>query len=135
MSHDATRRNERYDCCEVHSKAEAKRHALNLRQCAIFAADVGKHIAQSMTDAADFLDPPEEYKCQKCGAGPDERYDCCEVHAMTETVASKQHDLYKTGDFDAPGQIKDRNGEVVLSMCRKCGRAEIELSEPCNPKE
>ena len=39
------------------------------------------------------------------------------------------HDLYKTGDADAPRQIKDRNGEVVLDMCRVCGRAEAELEE------
>lgn len=39
---------------------QAKRHALNLRQCSIFAADVGKHIAQSMTDAADFLEGLED---------------------------------------------------------------------------
>lgn len=41
------------------------------------------------------------------------------------------HDLYKTGDVGAPDQIKDRNGEVVLGLCKRCGRAEIELSEPC----
>jgi hypothetical protein len=41
------------------------------------------------------------------------------------------HDLYKTGDSDAPDVIKDLNGEVVLGLCRKCGRVEVELSEPC----
>jgi cell division septum initiation protein DivIVA len=35
---------------------EAKHHAVELRQCAIFAADVGPNIAKAMTDAADFLD-------------------------------------------------------------------------------
>jgi hypothetical protein len=39
------------------------------------------------------------------------------------------HELYKTGDADAPEQIKDRNGEVCLSRCRKCGLAESELEE------
>lgn len=39
-----------------------------------------------------------------------------------------KHDLYKTGDADAPDCIKDRNGEVALAMCRKCKRAESELS-------
>lgn len=43
------------------------------------------------------------------------------------------HDLYKTGDHDAPYTIKDRNGEVVLGLCRNCEKAEIELSEPCGP--
>lgn len=43
------------------------------------------------------------------------------------------HELYKTGDADAPEQIKDRNGEVVLDQCRHCGRAGAELldGEPC----
>lgn len=41
------------------------------------------------------------------------------------------HLLYRTGDADAPDVIKDRNGEVVLDLCRTCGRGEIELSEPC----
>lgn len=43
------------------------------------------------------------------------------------------HELYKTGDADAPEQVKDRNGEVVLDQCRYCRRAESELldGEPC----
>lgn len=41
------------------------------------------------------------------------------------------HDLYKTGDEDAPDSIKDRNGEVVLNLCRNCGLGEAELSGPC----
>lgn len=34
---------------------EAKCHAVELEQCSIFAADVGKNIASAMTDAAQFL--------------------------------------------------------------------------------
>lgn len=41
------------------------------------------------------------------------------------------HDLYKTGDVDAPDAIKNNNGEVVLDLCKRCGRAEAELSDPC----
>lgn len=43
------------------------------------------------------------------------------------------HELYKTGDADAPEQIKDCNGEVVLDQCRHCRRAESELldGKPC----
>lgn len=41
------------------------------------------------------------------------------------------HDLYRTGDPDAPPTIKDRNNEVVLDYCRRCGQAEIELTEDC----
>lgn len=25
--------------------------------------------------------------CQKCGTGPDERFDCCEVHAITKPLS------------------------------------------------
>lgn len=39
------------------------------------------------------------------------------------------HDLYLTGDYDAPSQILDSNGHVVLSMCKKCGLAEAELED------
>lgn len=42
-----------------------------------------------------------------------------------------KHDLYKNGDKGAPEQILDRNGDVVLDCCKRCGKAEIELSEPC----
>lgn len=58
---------------------------------------------------------------------------------VTELEAARQVDLatervlYKTRDPDAPETIKDRNGEVVLGLCRKCGRAEVELDEPCVP--
>ena len=41
-----------------------------------------------------------------------------------------EHDLYERSDPDAPDVIRDRNGEVVLGLCKRCGRAEIELREP-----
>lgn len=41
------------------------------------------------------------------------------------------HDLYETGDADAPDVIKDRNGEVVLGLCKVCNKGEAELAEPC----
>lgn len=37
------------------------------------------------------------------------------------------HVLYTAGDADAPAAIKDSNGEVVLGLCRLCGRGEAEL--------
>lgn len=40
------------------TKSKAHRHAVALRQCALFAADVGEHIVKAMVDAADFLDDP-----------------------------------------------------------------------------
>ena len=44
-----------------------------------------------------------------------------------------EHILYKTEDADAPDVIRDANGEVVLGLCRICGKAEVELAEPCSP--
>lgn len=44
------------------------------------------------------------------------------------------HNLYETGDPRAPDSIKDRNGEVVLGLCKRCGRGESELSEPCEQR-
>ena len=41
------------------------------------------------------------------------------------------HVLYQDGDADIPDQIKDRNGSVVLALCRICGKGEIELKQPC----
>lgn len=43
-----------------------------------------------------------------------------------------EHQLYKTGDEDAPAAIKDRNGIVVLECCRICGKAESELDGSCD---
>ena len=39
------------------------------------------------------------------------------------------HDLFATGDADAPSVIRDRNGEVVLDLCRRCGKCESQLLE------
>jgi hypothetical protein len=48
------------------------------------------------------------------------------------------HDLYKTGDADIPAAIRavimDSNSEVVLSLCRRCGKGERELDGPCVPR-
>jgi len=37
------------------------------------------------------------------------------------------HDLYTDADKHRPEQICDRNGQVVLSLCKRCGAAEYEL--------
>ena len=51
----------------------------------------------------------------------------------TRARIAPEHKLYKTGDADAPDAIKDRNGEVVLRLCRSCGKGEAELVERyCN---
>jgi hypothetical protein len=41
------------------------------------------------------------------------------------------HKLFVTSDPDAPEAVKDRNDEVVLDLCRYCGKGEDELTEPC----
>lgn len=44
------------------------------------------------------------------------------------------HDLWKTRDAGKPSQILDRNGEVALDLCKRCGKAEAELSaDNCTP--
>lgn len=48
-----------------------------------------------------------------------------------EDVTANGHSLFTKSDPDCPDQVKDRNGDVVLGMCKKCGAAEIELSSPC----
>ncbi len=46
-------------------------------------------------------------------------------------MCEKPHELYMTGDADAPECIKDRDGHVVLDLCRKCNRGESELDGGC----
>ncbi len=45
------------------------------------------------------------------------------------------HSLFETGDTDCPEQAKDSNGEVVLGVCKNCGRIEAELAEPCDRRK
>lgn len=42
-----------------------------------------------------------------------------------------KHKLYKQGDNDAPEYIKDRNAQIVLNLCKRCGKYEDQLKEPC----
>lgn len=44
---------------------------------------------------------------------------------------NKDHVLYRDNDPDAPDCIKDIHGAVVLDLCRRCGKGEIELDGPC----
>ncbi len=41
------------------------------------------------------------------------------------------HQLYTNGDPHAPDSIKDHNGQVVLGLCKVCGKGEVDLSGPC----
>lgn len=49
-----------------------------------------------------------------------------------QLLAKGLHTLYKTNDPEAPATISDRNGEVILSLCKVCGKAAGELGEPCH---
>ena len=42
------------------------------------------------------------------------------------------HELFQTGDPDCPEQALDWTGEVVLGVCKNCGRVEAELDEHCD---
>jgi hypothetical protein len=42
-----------------------------------------------------------------------------------------KHNLYRTTDPDRPKSICDRNGEVVLALCKICGGAEACLPTNC----
>lgn len=44
------------------------------------------------------------------------------------------HQLYTDADKDAPDVIKDNRGQVVLGLCKVCGKGEIELNGPCEPR-
>ncbi|WP_312388111.1 hypothetical protein [Stutzerimonas nitrititolerans] len=54
--------------------------------------------------------------------------------ALGQTEPAPAHDLYRTGDEMAPDAIKDRNGEVVLDLCKRCGQGEAELAATCPAK-
>lgn len=56
--------------------------------------------------------------CPKCGAQHIDR-------------PEPEHDLYRDGDVPLPPAILDTNGQVVLGLCRRCGRGESDLTEPC----
>lgn len=48
-------------------------------------------------------------------------------------LETESHEFYDT--ISAPSSIRDINGDVVLSLCKKCNKAEIELKNPCiDPK-
>lgn len=54
---------------------------------------------------------------------------CNKASAIKKPTPEGQHELYTGFDPLAPAAIKDRNGEVVLACCKKCGLGEIQLDE------
>ena len=63
--------------------------------------------------------------CPRCAELEAEKRDLVKHNYVT-------HELYETGDEGCPDQAKDWNGEVVLGVCKNCGRVEAELAEPCD---
>jgi hypothetical protein len=51
--------------------------------------------------------------------------------ALNKPDGWHSHDLYTDADKDRPSAICDRNGQVVLGLCKRCGRGEIELETHC----
>jgi len=41
------------------------------------------------------------------------------------------HDLWKDGDVGIPACVLDRNGQVVLGLCKICGQGEYDLAGDC----
>ena len=41
------------------------------------------------------------------------------------------HDLWQDGDKDIPSSITDRNGQVTLGLCKRCGQGEADLEYDC----
>lgn len=46
-------------------------------------------------------------------------------------MKTTEHDLWKDGDKNIPTSISDRNGQVVLALCKICGGAESSLPTNC----
>ena len=74
--------------------------------------------------------------CYGCGKAFDEALadhsgDANEMVAEQLKSNHESHDLYTNADADRPKVICDRNGEVVLCLCKRCGKAERDLAEPC----
>jgi hypothetical protein len=64
----------------------------------------------------------------------------CSVHAKIHhakaaiaAATGRAHILFTNADPVKPAAICDRNGEVVLEMCRVCGRYEAALEDPFCP--
>jgi len=53
------------------------------------------------------------------------------IPTQDSNVPFTKHTLYVNGDKNIPHVLLDRNGDVVLNMCKACGKAESELRESC----
>ncbi len=67
----------------------------------------------------------DKFNCKYCG----ETAGCTAMNSTAD--ATPAHDLYTDADKDRPQVICDSNGQVALSMCKRCGKGESQLTEPC----
>lgn len=56
---------------------------------------------------------------------------CPRCHMPHIDAPSFQHNLYTDKDKDRPDAICDRNGQVVLNLCKDCGKGESQLEWAC----
>jgi hypothetical protein len=74
--------------------------------------------------------------CPLCKRRPACCGDVCHSTACAPPYRrAKQHVFYKDKDRDAPQPILDRNGKVVLALCRVCGQGEATLESVCPGKK
>ena len=86
-----------------------------------------EYIYEAITAMKELLAQPEQEPCEYCKRGL-KTMCLCGIKAKPK---EPEHDLYTDADKDKPDAICDGNGQVALAMCKKCGKAEIELDEPC----
>jgi hypothetical protein len=81
------------------------------------------------------FDTPAAPAAEEVYAHTENKLDSIIGHLRTlEKAIADSHNLYKSSDMNVPEAIKDRNGEIVLKLCKDCGRAEAELSVPCDKR-
>lgn len=122
----------------VFSQLEGLTYASIARQELVVRADIAEARLKAVTDAANNLlnNSINHYM------NAEDMY-CLEMAMESQVMPAEQttapatpaHILYKDGDADAPDCVKDDNGDIVLDKCRVCQRCEVELDEPCTPKD
>lgn len=111
-----------------------------LRKFEQHAKERAYHALQVLTHENDYavfnhLRPGEE-QCRFCkakGSCPALRDQVVAIVSQDfdDLTAAPAHDLYTDADKDRPEQICDSNGQVVLALCKRCGKGECELDELC----
>lgn len=45
------------------------------------------------------------------------------------------HEPWAENDPDCPEEILDRDGVMIVTRCKKCGRQYLDLNKPCDKEE